>query len=223
MRAALLLITVLVAASCSSPSAPPTQVTQVPAPTPTSAAPRAAMTVGKLSPALVWFGQPTVFDASTSSGDGLRYHIDFGDGTSADGPTVAHVSQSDQENQKATLTVMDAFGRTDAVTVPVMVVRADTALFWFHESNRRVSLRQAGDSVSGSFSSPAGNLKVIGRVLDDRRIEMESEDGRVRLTGTTEWAQSGKLGSANKVILRLRVSGGPDDGQTFEFRYANPY
>ncbi|HZU77013.1 MAG TPA: PKD domain-containing protein [Dehalococcoidia bacterium] len=72
-------------------------------------------------------GSPTTFDGSGSSGGGLTYAWDFGDGTTASGIRVQH-GYARVDDYTVTLTVQDGTGATNSVTRTVRVVPAVQSL-----------------------------------------------------------------------------------------------
>src|SRR4029079_2309752 len=64
----------------------------------------------------VFAGWEATFDASHSTGDGLSFVIDFGDGEYASGP-VAQDALRDKGTHRARAIVVDRFGRVDPDTL----------------------------------------------------------------------------------------------------------
>ena len=62
-------------------------------------------------------GQPIWFDASRSTGVGLKYMIEFGDGQTSSESIIAHIPNVDpRRNNGGRLTVTDRWGRLDSAT-----------------------------------------------------------------------------------------------------------
>ena len=87
------------------------------APTPAASAHAALkVTFGRLSTAITGLTQ-IQFDALGSTGEGLSYRIDFGDGQTTAKPVAMH-SVNVAGKLTARLTVVDRAGRADSVEVP---------------------------------------------------------------------------------------------------------
>lgn len=69
-------------------------------------------------------GQPHSFDASSSTGDGLTYFWDFGDGDAGSRANIAHVYDSAGQ-YTVKLTVTDDAGRTASSSKPLTIAKAD--------------------------------------------------------------------------------------------------
>lgn len=222
----LLAVSLAIAAGCGRS----TTVGPSTLPVPLSDPPRAAISVGTSTPALVLLGQPQTFDASASTGDGLTYQIEFGDGQVTSEPVAVHAT-SRASRMTARLTVRDRLGRGDTVSVPYLVMAVDEPLFWFHSTRtgntttiRRLFLRQSETGISGSYSGPEGSTRVTGVLTGERGLRLVSDDGNIEWTGAVEWRTDRDWGlNSSGVALRLRVVRGATDGAEFDFHYADPY
>jgi hypothetical protein len=209
----------------------PTTPAHVPAPTPVlGPAPVASLKVGTIDPPVILAGQPGLFDATASTGDSLVYRIAFGDGQSVDASTASYAG-APQGNPTATLTVTDRHGRMATTQVEYLVLGIDWPLFWVNmtdtgvEDRRRLYLRKSGPTITGTYAPRrTAGFRFTGRLVEDRAVELVSEDGRVRLIGSIEWRRDHPyLGKGGAAILRLRFEGGPEHGATFDFTGADPY
>jgi hypothetical protein len=193
------------------------------------AAPHAVLKVGSESSALVIDGAAVIFDASASTGDGLKYHLDFGDGQSSTQPVVFH-RPATAWSRRATLTVSDRANQTATSTVEYRIASLDEPLFWANftktdaEDARRLYVRREGTTFTGKWrTSETGNFDLTARITGERTVEFVTADGETRLSGSVEWRPSSFTGKALLVFLRLRIHGGPEDGATFDFIAADPY
>jgi PKD repeat protein len=97
------------------------------------------------------------FDASASSGTGLRYGWDFGDGAGSDEATAQHTYTLGNKTYNVRLIITDVQGRTDTSTTVIKVQTVDG--FWYSSGYnqaakryeyRIVTLAQNAVHVSGS-------------------------------------------------------------------------
>ena len=88
-------------------------------------------------------------------------------------------------------------------------------------------MRQEGDRITGSYKRPEnqepGSWQLTGRLTGTRGIELQTENGRIVLAGSLEWAAGGVKMSRVRVVLRLEIHGGDSDGRTLGFRWADIY
>lgn len=87
----------------------------------TPAAPVAAFTTSGPLKA----GEAQAFDAGDSTGDGLVYAWDFGDGATASGPQTTH-AYSDADDYTVTLTITDDGNRTDTASRQLTITQGNT-------------------------------------------------------------------------------------------------
>jgi hypothetical protein len=178
---------------------------------------------------MVVAGIPATFDASASTGTGLTYKIEFGDGGESAQPVASYAPQARDWSYKLTakLTVTDSLGRTDVATVPFMLasLRSPSGGFWLQSepwmtpSERRIWLVQGGATLSGRYRGPEGtDLQVAGAVVGDRKVNLTLAGG-LELIGTVEWPTSGLAG----VEMHLEVRGGSANGQKLKFRTYEPF
>lgn len=217
---------------CSKSPAAPTP----PSSQPTPAAPRAILSIGggDVAPALVIGGfTPIVFDASKSTGTGLVYTIEFGDGTSASGPVATHVPKKVIEEGvgralTAKLTVTDVSGRTDSAVQQYFVAGVEniSATFWLRyvtgTGQRSLVFKQEGAALSGWYKGPefSGYQHFTGALTGERALTLRTDDGHLELTGSLEWRSDPRY--VNGVSLFMRKSGAGEDSK-MEFTFANPY
>jgi hypothetical protein len=176
-----------------------------------------------------------VFDGSESSGTGLGYVLEFGDGASATEHVTTHVSDLKERSgrkQTARLTVTDRFGRSDSVTQDYYVASIATVDFWYHNlpqgRQHRLFLRQQGDRLTGNYKGPEnpepGAWTLSGGLSGQRAVHLRTDNGHVELVGSMEWLAVDPVNmSQPRVVLRLRIRGGFSDGRTLDFRWADLY
>jgi hypothetical protein len=232
---ALLAVTALAAGCAPAPAAP---APSVPAPTVLPAAPQAVLAIrSDASPALGITGfTPLLFDASGSTGAGLIYFVEYGDGATSSEAVTSHVSGVPSETrrgrkQTARLTVSDRFGRSDTVTLDYFIASVWSVDFWYCHTgdNRSIWIRQDGSSLSGTYRGPENRypalvLRLTGSLSDQRTVHLRSEDGSIEFHGSVEWRQDLPFSfDQSKAMLRLTMRGGKADGETLEFRWADLY
>jgi hypothetical protein len=193
------------------------------------------VTVGGRQPARALKGAtPILFDGRQSTGEGLRYLIDFGDGVSSESASDAHVVFDPQRQYgwqpvRATLTVTDRFGRTDSSSSDYHIL--DLGLpcdcWWvvgspFNPYYRELGfVAHEGHHVRGGWHdhTPGSNEQFghfEGEVTADNRLRLAFDDGRV-LEGPIVWVEN----DGWHVVLTVR--GGREDGLTREYRYWPKY
>lgn len=226
-------LTAFLAAACGSDQAAPSSAS----PSTVSPAPKAALSVGRgdVNPPLgVADFTQLVFDGTRSSGDGLTYLLEFGDGTSSTQPVATHRgNRSLTSALTARLTVTDRHGRSDSATQPYFLasVANVSGTFWFHNLSvgprtiqRTLFLTQDGATLSGWYKGPeAGNQRVSGTLNDDRAIHLRTEDGSIEFRGAVDWKPDNTNLSQARVLLRLSVRGGTAGGTVLDFAFAEPY
>jgi len=143
---------------------------------------------------------PIQFDGSTSRGDGLKYFIEFGDGTFSSDATAVHPIQAAGQ-YTARLTVVDRFGRSDseAATYDVRsLVLWDPSQYQYWqtygyppESDIYVLLgftAQDGTVVKGVLSvssdPPIPKYLFSGTVTADGQVQLRVADSNIALSGT---------------------------------------
>src|SRR5690606_23488708 len=144
---------------------------------------------------------PLVFDASASIGTGLRYLIDFGDGSSSTNVIATHVGVQGEQSRVARLTVTDAVGRTASAEAPYYLlsvrpsgVRPGGGFHVAEQGTLSPSLVQDGKSVSGRYSERGpthADLPFTGTLIGDRTMTLRTEDGSVVLEGNFAWRTVG--------------------------------
>lgn len=161
------------------------------------------------------------FDASGSSGTGLRFGLDFGDGQGADQAVATHAYQTGGKTYKARVIVTDSIGRTDFATVDVVVKNVEGS--WsnsiFNAAANRYEFRtltisaQAARTLNGSYRHPEGNNSAFaGELVGERGATISLVD---RTIDFTSGADGGFNSDATSFTARVR--GGSASGQTLIF------
>ena len=173
-------------------------------------------------------GWEAIFDASESTGDHLRYSIEFGDGLFASEELLRHAPAVPPPDNVtvAKVTVTDRFGRTDSAAQALSVLQLATdgrsfaAGYYSEFSNGRFRfLTQEGSYVAGSYRD--GDWKespFSGRLSGGNEIKLTLDDGTIEWTGTYSVDRRDDF----QRIFRLAVKGGAADGHTVLFRYRDP-
>jgi hypothetical protein len=184
----------------------------------------------------IWGFTPIVFDATASSGKGLAYRIDFGDGANGAAPVTTHVPKPDFWNSRrldqdllrltSTLTVTDERGQTsmDVQEYDVLLLASPLGppVFWLNvlgpsdtNSVRKVFFyRQDGATLTGSYLGPEGSSSLTATLSGQRDIRIRLSDIDVELGG--EFHLEDDL-SGSRRFMRLAVRGGPANGMTLDF------
>ena len=231
----------LLAAGCGhEPAAPlpPAAPTPLLAPPVPGAVPKAVLVLGgdDLTPPLAVTNYDTVFDASRSTGDGLTYLLEFGDGASSTQVAALHAS-SVSMRRTARLTVTDRFGRTDSIARDYFLALVDNSgccgTSWVYSLITtydksvvlRLALRQDGAALSGTYRGEDSVFRpVAGMLSRDRAVFLRTADGSIEFIGGVEWRERGRENfSQAGVTLRLAVKGGTLDGKVFDFLYNDPF
>jgi hypothetical protein len=161
-------------------------------------------------------------DATGSSGTGLRYSLDFGDGTGADRPTAEHVYPSGGRTYTVRAIVTDSLGRSDTATLTLTVRGVEGR--WTHSfSNpnaRRFESRtleitsQNGVALTGLYTHPEGYTSPFtGELRPERGVVLELQGGGIQFTGDDS---SGFNSEATRLSVHLR--GGSASGLTLIFQ-----
>jgi hypothetical protein len=219
----------------SAPSPPPTPPAAPPVP---GAPPKAVLSLGAddLNPPLAITNYDMLFDASRSTGDGLTYLLEFGDGTSSTQVAALHASPV-STRRTARLTVTDRFGRTDSIARDYFLAIVDNtgccSTSWVHTLINtpdnlvvlRLTLRQEGAALSGTYRGEDRVFRQLTGTLNrDRAIVLRTADGSIELTGGVEWREPGRENFSQAGIrLRLTIKGGTLDGKAIDFLYSDPF
>jgi hypothetical protein len=230
MRVSVAIALVMLTCACRGERAPapPTGPSSVITPAPAIAAPVARLsTLIDRAGALVAIQGLSVvaFDASGSSGTGLRFGIDYGDGQGVDEPVGQHVYTTGGRTYKARLIVTDSLGRTDvaSVDIPVRDVEGRWYQSFYNEGAKRYESRTldifapAGRSLTGVYTHPEGwTTPFAGELVPERGVNLMLRDNTIRFT-------SPEVGGFNSgaTTLNVRVRGGSADGQLLIFSAAN--
>jgi hypothetical protein len=221
MRSLLALAVLLAAAACDDAPRP---TSPTPQPGDPGAAPvaRVEFAVDALGSrdAIVALSDVSV-DARSSTGSGLTYSIDFGDGATATDALARHVYPR-AGTFTITVIVRDSTGRT-ATASRLVVVKALTGR-WFHagyvERARRFELRyltidgQDGPVIRGSFRGQDQiERPFAGRLTGPRSVQIALDDQTVQLDGVAP----GNLYEDGQ-LWTFQMRGGSVDGERLAFR-----
>jgi PKD domain-containing protein/Big-like domain-containing protein len=172
------------------------------------------------------------FDMSGSAGFGLRYDVDFGDGTSSSGASVAKHVYHGQKRFRATGTVTDGFGRKETVTREVIVIslRGTDGGYWYDNPGQEHRLRFStdGPQVTGVYlHTPALSISIhpfSGSVGTDGRMRLVLDDQSMTLDGAIILdGEYRDLTISSGSHLLLTIHGGAADGSAFNFVYRDAY
>jgi hypothetical protein len=162
-------------------------------------------------------------DASASSGSGLRYRIEFGDGTAATERTARHIYPA-AGTYKATVTVTDDAGRSAVASTDVVV--SSLLGRWVHAAYftraNRVGVwlltitSQEGATVRGMLTEDnADRGTVTGSISADRRVRLVFDRSSETFEGTIPSAFG-----ADGSTLGLTIRGDSSNGEAFSFKRA---
>lgn len=240
MSRSLVVLAGLLSAACSTTATAPAPTP----PAPVAAAPVAAFAIRTGGPEVLAVGGFTTVtvDASASTGDGLHFEVDFGDGATATTAVSSHVAapatRLEGERRTARVTVTDRLGRSHSAMQDYFVVNLGTDSSWFTmPSAHALKLTVDGPGLTGWHTSPEngfiGDLRrsrrLIGRLTGSHGLDVSTDDGAFSFVGSVVWrtppsAEAWANGMYQEnVRLRLTVRGGIHDGETFDFRYSDPY
>jgi hypothetical protein len=176
------------------------------------------------------------FDLSGSTGYGIRYDLDFGDGSNAATPTTTHTthvyaSTSYYQKQTVRATVTDVLGRTDTATQTLEVLSIVTGGafdYWSAERSRSQSrsfriLAQDGRNVAGEYWSipEFTTTSFTGTLTAGNDIHLVLKGGTVTIDGSMSLIHFA-VSKAYPHILSV-VRGGPDDGLRLDFIVHSDY
>ena len=208
-------------------------------PDPPRAPPQARLHVTSGVPGIsefIYEGLEATFDASGSTGDGLTYFMELGDGATAREAVVRHaLLEAPTTNpyrgaMRARAIVVDRFGRVDAATQSFaarnVLIFGTGAGYLNSFMNARVGRwesralavsSQRGTHVAGSYQHPEGwKTPFTGTLTGANRIRIVLDDGTIEFTGTLE--KTSRIFDLASFVLAVR--GGSADGATLEF---HPY
>jgi hypothetical protein len=160
-------------------------------------------------------------DASGSSGSGLRYALDFGDGQGVDSATAAHVYDNGGRTFKVRAIVTDLLGRTDMAMADVPVKSVEGS--WYnsfynaaatrYESRTLTISNQAGLTVAGLYTHPEGNITPFNGVLvPERGVTLTLQDHTITFSSS----DAGGF-SSDATALNVSVAGGSATGGRLVF------
>ncbi|HXH21972.1 MAG TPA: PKD domain-containing protein [Dehalococcoidia bacterium] len=217
-------LALLAVAGCGGSERVPTTPSVPPPPPPVPAAPVARLAVkidSRNSPVAIQDLSNVTFDATGSSGTGLRYSLDFGDGTGVDEPIGRHV-YTVSRTYTARAIITDSLGRTDSVSVNVVVRNVQGRWYnGFYNYNRGryeeryLDIRsQSGTSLEGIYTHPERFMTRFDGVLSgERDIMLKLEGNTITFTGADGNGIDGEV-----TALSLLVRGGSADGLTLQFK-----
>jgi hypothetical protein len=223
MRALLAAGFVICCAGCAdnTPAAPtPQPQEQPPPPAPVA---RLGVTVdGRGSLVAIQNLSEVRLDASNSSGTGLRYSLDFGDGQGVDTAAGQHVYTTGGRTYTLRAIVTDALGRSDTAELTLQVRNVEGR--WTHsfsnpnanrfESRTLDITAQQGRSLAGMYRHPEGYQSPFsGELRPERGLVLELQGGGITFTGD----DSGAFNS-EATRLTVHVRGGSADGLTLVFQ-----
>ncbi|MBM1144483.1 PKD domain-containing protein [Alcanivorax sp. ZXX171] len=137
-------------------------------------------------------GESQSFDAAGSTGDGLAYAWDFGDGDTATGAQTTHVF-ADADDYTVTLTVTDSDSRTDTTSQPLTITDIDVP-----PAPPEASFTVSGDHVAASNLA----FDAAGSTGDGLTYAWDFGDG-----GTATGAQTTHaFGAADDYTVTLTVT-----------------
>jgi hypothetical protein len=167
---------------------------------------------------------PVRFSAADSSGDSLRYILEFGDGQFTTESTATHACGVADYGVESRATVIDRFGRIDSRTNRfrcVNLARYPYSTYWSSIRNpitNRIELRwlridsQVGAALNGRYTHPEGTVSRFYGVLSaERDIRLTLEGGGIELLG--------QISLSDSPPIRARMKGGSADGMTLNFQF----
>src|SRR5262245_46028932 len=171
---------------------------------------------------------PLVFDASASSGDGLTFVFEFGDGEYTREPRVVHPAMRTGRSLRASVVTTDRFGRFDRATLtfgPVGTL-ADTQWnsdYFFNPTNGKSEGRHLyfrsheGRAVSGAYIHPDDARSQLSGTFDGASgIELTLHGGGITFKGRLVPPVPPFYPPYN---MELTLRGGSADGVTLRFFY----
>jgi hypothetical protein len=166
------------------------------------------------------------YDASRSTGDGLGYVIEYGDGQHTNEPLSFHKSGR-AGDLVIRLVVADRFARVQVITTPLLVVslRDGGGSAWYsafanpvtgEREARRLSFdSHEGPYVTGRYRHPHGGLSDFHGVLSgENEIRLNLNLGGIEFTGKII-----RAGFYHTWRMSLLLRGGSADGQTLDFSF----
>ncbi len=171
---------------------------------------------------------PILFDASGSTGQNLRYSIEFGDGAVTTDVQAVHACARHGLLQSR-LSVVDRFGRVSTTVAAPFICTTLVIQFgsWADnlQNGRWISFTShSGGTFAGVYRDRSGLRGITGTLHDQHGITIVSDDGTVTLVGDVFLKDTI---TANSVFpnrhLILRVRGGEADGLTLDLTPRDPY
>lgn len=176
---------------------------------------------------------PILFDASGSTGQNLRYSIEFGDGAVTTASETFHACAREGLLQSR-LSVVDRFGRVSTTpAAPFVCVNlfdmfsswVDTSSRPPFQSPRWISFTShTGGTLAGFYRDRSGQRGITGTLHGQHGITIVSDDGTVTLVGDVllKDTLTAKSLFYNRHLI-LRVRGGEADGLTLDFFFHGGY
>jgi hypothetical protein len=179
----------------------------------------------------VYAGWEATFDASGSSGDGLSFSIDFGDGTVAKTAVTPHVVLAPGAIRA---TVTDRFGRIDSQTLTLQLLgilnSGGDAFFSVQNPLRRLYFyHQNGSQLTGYYqpnlpqspTTPGPTSPLTATLSGANHMHIRLDDGSMDMDGT--YTQQLLVNGYVVTGLILSMRGGSADGTVDSFFYHDPY
>jgi PKD repeat protein len=164
------------------------------------------------------------YDVTRSTGDGMSYVIEYGDGDHTTDPSSFHKSNHFGD-LVIRLVAADRFGRVKVTTTPLTVVslRDGGGSRWYNAflnpvtqqyEGRALEFRtHEGNSVTGSYWHPGGGTSNFHGVLSgDNRINLSLDLGGIEFSGTIALPNTYYTWR-----MHLLFRGGSADGATLDF------
>ncbi len=194
----------------------------------------------------LWRITPIVFDATGSTGVGLTYRIEFGDGDETTAATATHAAglgpsctmpfDHDYDVCNASLTVTDRWGRVDTTATNYFLTSFDWDSFhcgyWLAydgvpESPRSLWMHQDPvdpTRLSGAMRPgyPNPDRPMVGTVGADRSLNLTTTDGSISLVGSFNF-DSPPGTWPMRGFISLRRLGTPESGNTVRYYYNTCY
>jgi hypothetical protein len=243
MRIVLGVTTIGLAACTESPTPPAAVIPASAAPlsAATTAPPSAQLTVlidNYGSTAAIADSTNVVFDMSGSTGTGLDYKVDFGDGTFSGQRMSRHVfTTSNYEIFTVRAQVTDQFGRTSVLTRMLQVSRLDGSGYcpasweshslagnvWNLRFDHQTGGQFDGQGVFAQHGQPATSRRFAGTADESDSLVVSLDDGS-RLVGFVGFLEPiGSHGFYSAGRMRLTGVSGPFDGIMLDFQCHDPY